>query len=204
MLDKAKEKGCFGEKQVKNSSEQVVSEGDGETRQHLPHTESGSTVFLTVRAVHPCYKILRPCIWKCNRINFCIKLALKSPASKVRTSQQSSEQFLTVQRRGGILAMNTVLCNTIFLSIFSYFLLPSQMGSQRASPIFHLYGAIMSPLQSSSAMSLFIRKLITQRTNQLLIKCYTKFEQSNENVELKGVGMKEQGAQQYTLGLDGP
>lgn len=78
------------------------------------------------------------------------------------------------------------------------------MGSQRASPISQLCGAIMSPLQSSSAMSLSIRKFTTQGTSQLLIKCYTKFEQINENVELKGVEMKELGTQQYTLGLDGP
>lgn len=53
-------------------------------------------------------------------------------------------------------------------------------------------------------MPLFIRKLTTQGTNQLLIKCHTQGEQINENVELRRVGMKEQGAQQYKVGLDGP
>lgn len=53
-------------------------------------------------------------------------------------------------------------------------------------------------------MPLFIRKLTTQGTNQLLIKCYTKGEQINENAQVKGVWMKEQEAQQYVAGLDGP
>lgn len=42
------------------------------------------------------------------------------------------------------------------------------------------------PSESSSAKPLFIRKLSTQGTNQLFIKCYRKGEQINENMELKG------------------
>lgn len=73
------------------------------------------------------------------------------------------------------------------------------MGSQRASPIFRLCGAIMSPL-SLPQLCLFS---LGNSQHRAPINCLLN-EQINENVELKEIGMKEQGARQYTVGLDGP
>lgn len=139
------------------------------------------------------------------RINFRIELALKSPTSKDRTSQYSFEStFSRLQRRGGILAMKTMLCNTWFFFAFSVTsFCPHRWNLHRHLQSSPLWCHHFSPSESSAAMPLFIG-IVRHRAP---INCFlnvTQREQMNEDADLKGAWMKDQGAQQYTAGLDGP
>lgn len=68
----------------------------------------------------------------------------------------------------------------IFLSLFCYFLPPSQMESQQASSVLHLSGAITSPLQSPQQLRLFSLVNLQHRAP---INCFSMLQRGKKWTE---------------------